>query len=250
MKPQVHLFLGVAIIAVALAAVPAADLAGGNTQPAGYQQEVQGVVPPRLAGDASAGYTRSGGQEDGKSRSHATRVAGWTASSMSGPLKNPPIPNFGVVEEGILYRSAQPDDAQLKWLVGQGFKSIVSFRRETGDHTRHMADVGFTNSLWLNIEDETNPSDVEAERFLDFVTDSRNWPVLIHCKVGLGRTGTMAALVRYAIDGWSMQDAIKEAKLYRGGVDLVPSQSAWLNHWASNHPPGCHRPLPPAGRGG
>ncbi|MDO8688956.1 MAG: tyrosine-protein phosphatase [Dehalococcoidia bacterium] len=173
----------------------------------------------------------------------ATEAAPWTPSPFSGPLANPPIENYGVVEQGILYRSAQPSDAQYRWLLSQGFKSIVSFRRETGNQADQVLGEGFHNYLWISIEDETNPTDAQASQFLAFVTDSRNWPILIHCKVGLGRTGTLAALVRYAVDGWSMDEAIQEAKLYRGGVDLAPSQTAWLLDWASRHAPGSYRPV-------
>ncbi|MDP2728306.1 MAG: tyrosine-protein phosphatase [Dehalococcoidia bacterium] len=177
--------------------------------------------------------------------SHATSIASWISSPLSEPLPNPPIAHFGVVEQGILYRSAQPSEADYRWLLSRGFKSIVDFRQEKGDRRDQVLGLGFQNYLWLNIEDETMPTDEQAERFLDFVTDSKNWPILTHCKVGLGRTGTMAALVRYAIDGWPMEKAIKEARLYRGGVDLVPSQMAWLKHWAAEHPPACHRPVTP-----
>ncbi|MDP2660287.1 MAG: tyrosine-protein phosphatase [Dehalococcoidia bacterium] len=171
----------------------------------------------------------------------ATAAAPWTPSPFSGPIANPPIENFGVVEQGILYRSAQPSESQYRWMLSQGFKSIVSFRRETGSQADQVLGDGFQNYLWISIEDETNPTDAQAAEFLAFVTDSRNWPVLIHCKVGLGRTGTLAALVRYAVDGWSMDEAIQEAKLYRGGVDLVPSQTAWLLDWAARYAPGTYR---------
>lgn len=96
--------------------------------------------------------------------------------------------------------------------------------------------------MWLDIEDETAPTDEQAERFLSFVSDSNNWPVLIHCKVGLGRTGTMVALIRYSIDGWSMEEALKEARVYRGGISMVKVQVDWLRRWAENHPPGSYRP--------
>jgi len=172
----------------------------------------------------------------------ATGAAFWTPSPFSGPIASPPIENYGVVEQGILYRSAQPSKGQYRWLLSQGFKSIVSFRRETGNQADQVLSSGFENYLWISIEDETNPSDEQATQFLAFVTDSSHWPILIHCKVGLGRTGTLAALVRYAVDGWSMDEAIREAKLYRGGVDLVPSQTDWLLDWEARHAPGSYRP--------
>jgi len=209
-----------------------ADLSNSGSAPLG--------VSPVPGGPEGRGVKEQGNAAAGL---HATRVGIWSSSPLSGPIKDGPIAHFGVVEEGILYRSAQPDEDQVRWLVNQGFRSIVSFRREAGDHTGHMLKDGFKNALWLNVEDEADPNDEQAARFLDFITDSENWPILIHCKVGLGRTGTMAALARYAVDGWSMEDAIKEARLYRGGVDLVPSQMVWLEHWAANHPPACHRPL-------
>lgn len=166
----------------------------------------------------------------------------WVASPLSGPVRGHPVANFGVVEEGILYRSAQPSQTDYQWLLDNGVKSIVSFRKEKGDTRNEVIGLGFQNYLFLDIEDETNPSDTQAEKFLTFVTDSRNWPVLIHCKVGVGRTGTLAALVRYAVDGWTMDEALKEARLYRNGIELVPSQTAWLSSWASRHPRGSHHP--------
>lgn len=177
--------------------------------------------------------------------SQALGIALWKSSPISGPTKDTPLANFGVVEEGIVYRAAQPSDSDYDWLLGRGFKSTVNLRRERGDDRDFLLKRGFRNQLWLDIEDETAPTDEQAERFLEFIADSRNWPVLLHCKVGLGRTGTMAALIRYSIDGWSMEEALKEARIYRGGVSLVRVQVDWLNRWATNYPPGSHRLIVP-----
>ncbi|MBI2906198.1 MAG: hypothetical protein HYX92_00935 [Chloroflexi bacterium] len=165
----------------------------------------------------------------------------WPFSPFSGPVMDTPALNFGVVEEGILSRSAQPTRENFRWFREQGIKGVVSFRRETGDDRAYVLSHGFRNFLWLTIEDETPPTHQQAEVFLSFVTDPRNWPVLIFCKVGLGRTGTMAALVRYAIDGWSMDEAIRESRVYRGGIELVPVQIDFLRGWAREHPPASHR---------
>ena len=198
--------------------------------------------------DVSHSPTLGGAQdvaEDAAVGLHTTRVAPWDTSPFSGPAEDSPLWNFGVVDEGIVYRGAQPSEDNYRWLLDQGFRSIVSFRRERGDERDRILSLGFENYLWLNVEDEKDPTDDQAKRFLDFVTDAENWPVLIHCKVGLGRTGTMAALIRYAVDGWPMDEAIKEARAYRGGVDLVQSQLDWLAQWAATHPPACHRPTAP-----
>lgn len=238
---------GIAVVSVLLSVQPAADVYGRQaTVVTCVQPDASGPFPGQASGDLPAGQRCPGEIAATLAGAHSTRVALWASSPLSGPIAGAPVANFGMVEEGIVYRSAQPTEADYRWLLGQGFKSIVSFRREKGDNSQEVLGLGFRNYLWLNVEDEREPSDEQAERFLDFVTDPQNWPVLIHCKVGLGRTGTMAALIRYAIDGWSMQDAIMEARLYRGGVDLVPSQLEWLAHWAASHPPACHRPLAPA----
>ena len=253
MRNAKHLLNVIGILGILLLLRPLSDAQSQKPPPDGEPQETVLADLPNEDTGVFAGYSLPGGK-DGKGPDaaagsladpHRTRFARWKSSPMTGPVGTPPVANFGIVESGIVYRSAQPSDDQLRWLQSHGFKSIVSFRRESGDHTDHMVDVGFKNALWLNIEDETNPNDEQALRFLDFVTDPENWPVLIHCKVGLGRTGTMAALIRYAIDGWTMEQAMAEARLYRGGIDLVPSQIEWLRRWEANHPPSCHRPIPP-----
>lgn len=63
----------------------------------------------------------------------------------------------------------------------------------------------------------------------------------MHCAEGKSRAGLMAALVRYAIDGWPLEKALEEAKLYRKGKGLRPKYVQWLTQWAASHPPGSYR---------
>ncbi|TMA36914.1 MAG: hypothetical protein E6J79_11990 [Deltaproteobacteria bacterium] len=153
--------------------------------------------------------------------------------------RDKPVPNYGVIWDHKLTRSGQPSTlAGWTWLRRQGVRSVVNFRSENDvDYTR----LGFEHSLWLPLKSSEPPTDADAERFLAFVRDPQNWPLHIHCKSGQDRTGVMAALVRYAIDGWTLERALVEARSYRGGVDLAPQDMAWLRQWAAGHEPGSHR---------
>ena len=51
----------------------------------------------------------------------------------------------------------------------------------------------------------------------------------------------MAALARYAVDGWPMDKALEEARSYRDGKSLGKFRVAWLNKWATTHAPGSGR---------
>ena len=149
-----------------------------------------------------------------------------------------------MVWENRLTRSGQPRSEEgWRWLRRQGIKSVVNFRAEEDtDYTG----LDFERVLWLPFTSHKPPTDDDAEEFLAFVRDRRNWPVHIHCKNGRGRTGVMAALVRYAIDGWPLERALAEARTYRRGEDLGPPYMAWLRRWAAHHEPASHRLAPPA----
>jgi len=152
------------------------------------------------------------------------------------------VPNYGVVWENRLTRSGQPRSEEgWRWLRRQGVKSVVNFRAEEDTDMG----LGFERVLWLPFTSRTLPTDDHAEEFLAFVRDRRNWPVHMHCKNGRGRTGVMAALVRYAIDGWPLERALAEARTYRRGEDLEPHYVAWLRRWVAHHEPASHRLAPP-----
>jgi len=50
------------------------------------------------------------------------------------------------------------------------------------------------------------------EEFLSIMDDPANYPVLIHCKAGLHRTGCLVGVYRMEYQGWTPQDAITEMK--------------------------------------
>jgi Tyrosine phosphatase family len=153
-----------------------------------------------------------------------------------------PLQHYGVIWPNKLTRSGMPrSDQGWDWLRNQGVKSVVTFRPE---HDVNYDRFGF-HVMRLPM-DEDPPSEQQAEEFLRFIQDPKNQPVHIHCTAGVGRTGLMAALTRYAVDGWSLDQALGEARGYRGGKDLSETRIDWLKKWAATHQPGSARLSPQA----
>ncbi|MBI3668906.1 MAG: tyrosine-protein phosphatase [Acidobacteria bacterium] len=157
------------------------------------------------------------------------------------PAQSAPLRNYGVVWEQKLSRSGMPsNDSGWRWLRSQGVKSVVTFRPQNDvDYNK----FSFERVLRIPLRGDP-PTDQQAEEFLRFIQDPANQPVHFHCTAGKSRTGIMAALARYSIDGWPMQKALEEARLYRGGSDLSANRVAWLNNWAAKHKPGSYRIKP------
>jgi len=150
---------------------------------------------------------------------------------------NAQLKNYGVVWPNKLTRSGMPhSDQGWEWLHNQGVKSVVTFRPE---HDVNYDQFGF-QVMRLPMEEDP-PTEQQAEEFLRFIQDSKNQPVHIHCTAGVGRTGLMAALTRYAIDGWPLDQALAEARSFRDGKDLSKTRLDWLKKWAATHQPGSAR---------
>jgi protein tyrosine/serine phosphatase len=48
--------------------------------------------------------------------------------------------------------------------------------------------------------------------FLKLCDDPANYPILIHCKAGLHRTGALTAIYRMEYEGWPLADAMRELR--------------------------------------
>jgi protein tyrosine/serine phosphatase len=66
--------------------------------------------------------------------------------------------------------------------------------------------------------------DEDVVKFLKIVTDKDKQPVFVHCQHGSDRTGTMCAVYRVAVQGWSKEDALREMR--EGGYGF---HTIWQN---------------------
>jgi tyrosine-protein phosphatase SIW14 len=127
----------------------------------------------------------------------------------------PGIENFACVNPS-LYRGAQPTSEGYRRLRELGVKTVISFRSAHSSKAEVEA-CGMTCieiPLQANILGSVPPTDEEVRRFFDIVLDPERQPVFIHCMAGRDRTGTMTALYRIEVDGWSPEEAAEEMRLF------------------------------------
>ena len=122
------------------------------------------------------------------------------------PVELEGVPNLHRVSAG-LFRGDQPSPQGMQNLKELGIKTIINLRSFHSDRD----EIGDTGLAYEHITMKPwHPEEKEAVRFLKIVTDPRRTPALVHCKHGSDRTGTMVAIYRIAVQGWSKDEAIRE----------------------------------------
>ena len=67
------------------------------------------------------------------------------------------------------------------------------------------------------------------DAFLALMDDPDNYPVLVHCRAGLHRTGVLIAMYRMEYDGWSSFEALEELRGHGFGRmnSYAPNEYIW-----------------------
>lgn len=160
------------------------------------------------------------------------------------------IPNFSVVDENVL-RGGQPSSRGLEWLKNYGVTQIVDLR---GSDRENQWEMPKCSSLTSESEDGDEDGEEEktvmrfcnipiedfctpmVEQVLEYIklVDSilaSGGVVFVHCKAGIGRTGTMMACWRI-YHGTSSEEALGKERLYsEGGGGL--RQEAFVRDFAT-----------------
>ena len=66
------------------------------------------------------------------------------------------------------------------------------------------------------------------DRFLAILDDPANYPILVHCKAGLHRTGVLTAVYRMEYQGWTQQQAIQELRANGFGEFVSDSANDYI----------------------
>ncbi len=143
------------------------------------------------------------------------------------------------IEEGRVYRSGcMSADGFRDAIQKLGIKTVISFWDEDPDPTlfnsrfshASIKESELCKSLGVNyrfiyvqlIPDDRAGKDrpPAIDEFLSVMDDEANYPVLIHCKAGLHRTGVMAAVYRMEYNGWTREEALHELRAHGFGYFL------------------------------
>jgi len=139
------------------------------------------------------------------------------------------LPNLHRVSS-TLYRSAQPSKEGFAFLATRpslangdpSIRTVVSLRAFNDDAPLAPASTG------LRLEQISfktwHPEDKDVVQFLRIATTPALQPVLVHCLHGSDRTGTMVAIYRIAVEGWTKAQATDE--MVNGGFGFHPM---WRN---------------------
>lgn len=117
---------------------------------------------------------------------------------------------------GSLYRGAQPDAAGFRKLKELGIKTVISFRSY---HTEKK-DVEAAGMTAIQIPVQADvfgsgpPTEEQIRLFFTTCQDASKHPVYFHCAHGKDRTGTLGALWRIEVDGWTNAEAIEEMQAF------------------------------------
>jgi hypothetical protein len=156
--------------------------------------------------------------------------------------------NFGVVEAGRVYRSAQPKSELKSVLAMYRIATVLNLRGGSksdwwyADEVKATRDIDFFD---FPLSAERRPSRNELLKLVDLFQRCK-YPLLIHCKSGSDRTGLACALYLLCERQQPPNEAVKAFSLKYGHVPLNGPQhlhepldeySAWLAAHALAHTP-------------
>ncbi|MCE5277563.1 MAG: tyrosine-protein phosphatase [Planctomycetaceae bacterium] len=147
-------------------------------------------------------------------------------------LEDYPVRQFGVVEEGVLYRSAQPTEAAWRRLRDDyKIRTVVSLREEEPDAAWCQLEKQFCAANGIGyVSMPIGPyeiTDEQLQTLLKLIGDPQRQPVLVHCELGKARTGVAVAAYRIAANRWSCRSAVEEAQNYKKHLDVAYVGYLW-----------------------
>ena len=109
----------------------------------------------------------------------------------------------------------------MKNLENLGIKTVINLRSFNSDRSELKGTKLQRAHIYMKA---WHPEHKEVLTFLRIATDANRTPVLVHCQHGADRTGTMCAVYRIVVQGWTKEEALRE--MQDGGYGYHP---IWKN---------------------
>jgi protein tyrosine/serine phosphatase len=139
--------------------------------------------------------------------------------------------NFGVVTENKVYKSGRIEPSEIKnYIQKHNIKTVIDLR-DTVKH-QYMLDEEkaaldkIANVKYINIRSGQIPNKQNLIDYYNVLDNKDNYPVLVHCYHGLGRTMLYVALYRIEYENMSNEDARHLSRPYPVETFLHHSQFA------------------------
>ncbi len=161
-----------------------------------------------------------------------------------------------VAVPGKLYRSGQMTEAGFADAVRRyGIKSIVNVQQEFPDPTIRkdyltrdtLGEQEMCRNLGVkyihvkpdlvHLSEYPKKKPAVLDEMVTVYDDPNNYPMLIHCKAGLHRTGLLAALYRVEYQGWTVNDAYREMKAQGFGDKACTEANLYVKQYLLDYQP-------------
>ncbi|MFO0798610.1 MAG: tyrosine-protein phosphatase [Gemmataceae bacterium] len=163
---------------------------------------------------------------------------------------------FREVTPGRFYRSGQMTASGFRETIERyGIKTVLNLQHESPDP--HMPEswlgrpavlesdlckqlgvryVLLTPDILPEPNDLTKQPPVVTD-YLKLLDDPASYPILIHCKAGLHRTGRLTAIYRMEYEDWSTGDALRELRENGYGYAMASEADDFIIQFVKNYTP-------------
>src|SRR5262245_7226018 len=163
--------------------------------------------------------------------------------------------NFHTLIPGRVYRCAQPSPSDLQRYVAKyGIKTVLNLRGCCSTMDWYVEEGRATAAANIAQEDITFsagrlPAPQEIRRLVE-VLDRAAYPILVHCRRGVDRTGLTSAVAKLLYDNATLKVARKELGLCHAHIPLGRTEAmlrffdlyeSWLKENGHNHTPATFR---------
>jgi tyrosine-protein phosphatase SIW14 len=164
---------------------------------------------------------------------------------------------FREVTPGKFYRSGQFTAGGLRDIVRRyGIRTVINLQEENKDPFMpeawlaepHVRESDLCRELGVRYvvldgcpELMTDEQYADGKRpkvidqYLALLDDPKTYPVLLHCKAGLHRTGRLTAIYRMEYEGWTVDRAMEELKANGYGSFMASEADQYIVQYVGRH---------------